>query len=454
MGRMTSPEGQCRQLTGITSWYPAARRGGSSREPDQGTEPPLGADRPGRCPQWPRRVPRRGRDSRPSHQRRDGAAGPPTSAGPPPTQAASSSLPATTAGTGCTNAQVIATWPLERRAAQLIAIPSLNFNITALKATLAAGVGGVLFLGNAAAPAGLADQVAQARTAAPGGIAPMTMADEEGGGVVRMNGAVDPFPWPRDMAATMTPEQITATAARVGRQLRQAGVDMDLAPVLDIDGGSGPNGTDADGRRSFSADPVAAARDGIAFLNGLRQSGVIPVVKHFPGLGGTIGNTDDGSASTPPLTTLRKGALQPFQAAIAAGAPAVMVANATVPGLTSAPASVSPAAIDDLLRRELGFSGLVLTDSLSAGAIRQAGFGVPEATVAAVTAGADMVLFGSTLTPADTALLSPGNVDAATHQMVNALVTAVASGRLPADRLNDAVGHVVSAKAINLCSGG
>jgi hypothetical protein len=77
---------------------------------------------------------------------------------------------------------------------------------------------------------------------------------------------------------------------------------------------------------------------------------------------------------------------------------------------------------------------------------------VPEAGVAAVTAGADMVLFGSTLTPADTLLLSPANVDATTHQVINALVTAVTTGRLPVDRLNDAVGHVLSARAINLCT--
>jgi beta-N-acetylhexosaminidase len=368
----------------------------------------------------------------------------------PPTP--SSSETSTTATSQCTNAQIISAWPLERRAAQLIVIPSLNFNVTALKTTVAAGVGGILFLGNSPAPADLAGAVAQMGQSAPGGIAPMTMADEEGGGIQRMAGAVDDFPWPRQMAASMTTDQITATAVRVGRQLRQAGVDMDLAPVLDIDGGNGPNRTDADGQRSFSADPTTAAQDGVAFLNGLRQSGVIPVAKHFPGLGGTVGNTDNGAASTPPLVTLQAGALGPFRAAIAAAAPAVMVANAAVPGLTSAPASVSAAAINGLLRQELGFNRLVLTDSLSAGAIRQAGLGVPEAGVAAVTAGADMVFFGSTLTPADTLLLSPANVDATTHQVINALVTAVTTGRLPVDRLNDAVGHVLSARAINLCT--
>ena len=125
---------------------------------------------------------------------------------------------------------------------------------------------------------------------------------------------------------------------------------------------------------------------------------------------------------------LRAGALQPFKAAIAAGVPAIMVANADVPGLTSSPASVSTAAVNGLLRQELGFNRLVLTDSLSAGAIRQAGLGLPEASVAAITAGADLVLFGSTLTPAETQLLSPANVQATTQHIVDALVTAVISG--------------------------
>src|SRR5262249_28158003 len=135
---------------------------------------------------------------------------------------------------------------------------------------------------------------------------------------------------------------------------------------VDVDGGAGPSATNPDGSRSFSADPAVAAQYGVAFLQGLRAGGVLPVVKHFPGLGGSSGNTDVGPAQTLPLAALRTAGLPPFEAAIRAGAPAVMIANATVPGLTNLPASLSSNAIDGLLRHDLGFGGLVLTDSLSA----------------------------------------------------------------------------------------
>jgi beta-N-acetylhexosaminidase len=334
----------------------------------------------------------------------------------------------------------------------LIVIPSLDFNLRALGSTVAAGVGGVLFLGNAPPPADLSRQVTATNIIAPGGVPPLTMADEEGGGVQRLAGFVASFPWARDLAQTMTPAQVQATAAAVGHQMHEAGIAMDLAPVLDMDGRPGPSRTNPDGLRSFSADPTIASRYGNAFMDGLRQGGAIPVVKHFPGLGDATGNTDYGAASTLPLPTLRAGGLVPFQAAIAAGAPAVMVSNATVPGLTTGPASLSKAAVDGLLRHDLGFAGLVLTDSLSAGAIVQTGDSLPQAAVAAIEAGADMVLFGSTLTAAQTLLLSPANVKATTQQIVDALVAAAGTGALPIERIDDAVSHILTVKGVAACA--
>jgi beta-N-acetylhexosaminidase len=234
--------------------------------------------------------------------------------------------------------------------------------------------------------------------------------------------------------------------------MKQLGVGVDLAPVLDVDGRPGPSATNPDGSRSFSPVPAVAARYGVAFLQGLGAGGVIPVVKHFPGLGGSTGNTDVAGAQTLPLATLRSSGLVPFEAAIKAGAPAVMVANAAVPGLTSLPASLSADTINGLLRQQLGFDGLVLTDSLSAGAISQAGYSLPAAATAAVQAGADMVLFGSTLTAAQTELLTPTNVTRSINEIVTALVDAVRSGAIPDSRLNEAVGHILAARSINLCS--
>lgn len=229
------------------------------------------------------------------------------------------------------------------------------------------------------------------------------------------------------------------------------GVKMDLAPVADVDARPGPSASNPDGQRSFSGDALVASSFTVAFMNGLSQGGVIPVVKHFPGLGGATGNTDNGPASTAPLSSLQSTGLRPFRAAIAAGAPAVMVANASVPGLTNLPASLAPQVITGLLRRQLGFNGLVLTDSLSAGAITSAGYDLQQAAVASIAAGADMVLFGSTLTSAQAALLSPAHVDANLRAMSASIASAVSDGRIAVSRLDSADMHVLGAQHLSLC---
>jgi beta-N-acetylhexosaminidase len=217
---------------------------------------------------------------------------------------------------------------------------------------------------------------------------------------------------------------------------------MDLAPVLDLDGGAGPNARDAIGTRSFSTDRHIARVDGLAFAGGLRAAGVVPVVKHFPGLGGASGNTDVGPATTPSWTSVRAHGLLPFRAAVRAGIPAVMVSNASVPGLTPRPAGLSPAVITGVLRTDLHFTGLVVTDSLSAGAVSGAGYTVPHAAVTALAAGADLLLYNA----------SAATVHRLTTRIADAIVAAVASGRLHAARLQNAVLHILAAKHIDLCA--
>jgi len=329
----------------------------------------------------------------------------------------------------------------------LIAAPVLDADPAAIRTAGELGAGGILLLGSVPPPSVLASRLGAAGESP----APLVMADEEGGGVQRLLPDVQSIPWPREMARTMTTTAVAALAAEVGAQMRQAGVDVDLAPVLDVDGGLGPSATDPDGSRSFSADPQTAASYGVAFMQGLQRSGVLAVVKHFPGLGGSSGNTDYGPASTEPFSSLETGGLVPFRRAFAAGARAVMVANATVPGLSAGPASLSPAVIGGLLRSQLGFSGLVITDSLSAGAVAEAGFGVPAAAAAAVRAGADMVLFGSTLTPAATAALAPAAMASTLRAAVAAIDGAVADGSISYSRLDAAVEEVLAAKGADLC---
>jgi beta-N-acetylhexosaminidase len=365
----------------------------------------------------------------------------------PSTSVVATTSPSPPSTTSCSNLKEVSGWPVARRAAQLVVAPVLNFDPAVIDVARAAEAGGILVLGSAGPPANLATELS---SPTPGG-GLLAMADQEGGGVQRLGAPVPAMPWPRVMAETMTTDQVQALATSVGSSMRQLGIDVNLAPVLDLDAGPGPSARDPDGLRSFSAVPARAARYGVAFMHGMQAAGVVPVVKHFPGLGGASANTDYGPATTLPLATLRTGGLIPFQAAIAAGAPAVMVANAAVPGLTTRPASLSPDVINGLLRHDLGFDGLVLTDSLSAGAISQSGYLLPQAAVAAISAGADMVLFGSTLTAAQTTLLSPANVAATIHTLVAALEAATANGSLAVTRLNTAVAHVLAAKRVQLC---
>jgi beta-N-acetylhexosaminidase len=343
------------------------------------------------------------------------------------------------AAAGCTEATVVSTWSLERRAAQLVVVPAEEDAVLAAQPLAAEGVGGIILFGSQA-PSDLPANLAVLQRVAAGGPPLLVMADEEGGEVQRMANLVGNLPWPRTMAATVTPAQTRALAEQVGRRMRAAGVTMDLAPVLDLSDSSGPDAVHPDGPRSFSIDASVATVYGLAFAQGLQEGGVIPVVKHFPGLGQASYNSDDGPAFVPPLSVLKAGSLRPFQAAIRSGVPAVMVGNVVIPGLTGAlPASLSAPAITGLLRHELGFRGLVLTDTLSALAVQDAGYSVPRAAARSIEAGADMVLFTSP------------DPEVTANDVIASIVSAARSGQLPAGRLDDAVSRVLQIKNVSLC---
>jgi beta-N-acetylhexosaminidase len=339
----------------------------------------------------------------------------------------------------CNNLTVISAWSLSRRAAQLVAVAAAETDVAAAAPAVAAGAGGIVLYGSSA-PATLGSQLGALEAMDEGGLAPLVMTDEEGGGIQRMANLVGSLPWPATMSATMTPAAVEQAAEQVAQAMVANRVSVDLAPVLDLASGPGPDATHIDGPRSFGVSPTTATTFGLAFAEGLEAGGVIPVVKHFPGEGSADGNTDDGPASTPPLATLESADLLPFEAAIGAGLPAVMVGDASVPGLSQGPASLASAVITGLLRRQLGFEGLVLTDSLSADAISDLGITVPEASVQAVAAGADMVLS------------NPIDPNTTFDQTVAALVAAVSDGQVPLMTLNTAVMQVLAAKGVDLCA--
>ncbi|MGH2632126.1 MAG: glycoside hydrolase family 3 N-terminal domain-containing protein [Tepidiformaceae bacterium] len=336
----------------------------------------------------------------------------------------------------------VAAWDSQRLAAETVVVPVQESDVRAVEEAVANGAGGVILFGSTA-PGDLRTQIDSLESAVPGQLGLLVMTDEEGGGVQRMANLVGNLPWPRDMAAMWTPEEITANVEAVAKTMAGYGVNMNLAPVIDVDGSDvAPGSANPDGWRSFGGDTSVVTRDGIAFMKGLQAGGVIPVLKHFPGLGGATGNTDNGPAQTLPWATLQETALPPFIEGIREGAPAIMISNAVVPGLTELPASLSPEAIQGELVDTLQFKGLILTDSLSAGAISAAGFSGPSAAVRAVGAGADMVLYGA------------GNSQAAIaqfHAIVSAETSAVANGTLPRSRLVAAATAALDARNVETC---
>lgn len=332
----------------------------------------------------------------------------------------------------------MATWSVAQRAAQLVVVPVEETDVQAILPSIQMGVGGIILFGSSA-PTNLHSQLLTVESQSLDNIRPFVMTDEEGGEVQRMAKLVGSLPWPRTMAESISLAEVRQLATSLGQKMLANGATMDLAPVLDLASGPGPDDLHTDGPRSFSPDSQIATEYGLAFAQGLQAGGVVPVVKHFPGEGNASANTDISPASTPPITTLEQSDLLPFEAAIKAGLPAIMVGNASIPGLTSTPASLSSAAIDGLLRDQLRFAGLVITDSLSAGAITALRLDVPSAAVKALEAGADMVLFNST------------NPNTTTQAVIAQIVAAVDAGHLPLSQLNSSVGRVLSVKGVNLC---
>jgi beta-N-acetylhexosaminidase len=272
----------------------------------------------------------------------------------------------------------------------------------------------------------------------------LVMTDQEGGGVERLTNLVATLPWAQTMGKNLMVSQIIAQGQRVGLSMKAAGVNTDLAPVLDVDARAvEPGARDPDGYRSFSGMPATAARDGIGFMSGLRAAGVMSVVKHFPGLGGATGNTDDGPAATRPWRTLETTGLVPFKDAIDDGATAIMVSNARVPGLSALPSSISPTVMM-VLRHQLGFGGLIVTDSLGAGALAALHLGVPAASVKAIEAGADLVLAGT-----------PASASSSLHlaaQTSRALQGAVTAGALPLSTLDAAAAETLASMNTLSCT--
>jgi beta-N-acetylhexosaminidase len=302
-----------------------------------------------------------------------------------------------------------------------------------VRAGLAEGIGSICLFGSNLT--GDDEQVrqlaAELHAAAPDGT--LVTLDEEGGDVTRLD-AVRGSPT-AGAAVLGATDDVTLTrqvATGLGRRLRDVGIDLDLGPVADVN--CEPDNP-VIGVRSFGADPALVARHVEAFVDGLQSTGVAACVKHFPGHGATV---DDSHLAVPrldiDLDTLRNRELVPFAAAVKAGAAAVMTSHIVITALDAErPATTSPPVLE-LLRQELGFEGVLVTDALDmVGASRPYG-GIPNAAVAALIAGADLLCIGPDHFAGEQEELLP--------RVIDAIVTAVREGRLDPARLAAAAARV------------
>ncbi|MGR8008358.1 glycoside hydrolase family 3 protein [Streptomyces hypolithicus] len=284
-----------------------------------------------------------------------------------------------------------------------------------------------LFGRNIASPAQLAALTAQLRAERDDVLVAI---DEEGGDVTRLEvRGGSSFPGNLALGAVDDTDLTRDVARELGRRLAECGVNLNWAPSADVN--SDP-GNPVIGVRSFGADPQLVARHTAAYVEGLQASGVAACTKHFPGHGDTAVDSHHAMPRIDVgLDTLHARELVPFKAAIAAGSKSVMSAHILLPALDPArPATLSPRILTGLLREELGYDGLIITDGMEMQAI-SATYGIERGSVLAIAAGADAICVGGGLADDETVL-----------RLRDALVAAVRDGVLPQERLADAAARV------------
>lgn len=295
--------------------------------------------------------------------------------------------------------------------------------------------GGVVLLGpNVQTP----EQVAaltgdiQASAMEETGLGALIAVDQEGGEVLRLPPPFTQFPAAAVVGETGTADLAHRMGRAVAEEMHAVGLNMNLAPVLDV---LGPSGSPAIDSRSFGTDPGLVAEMGTAFISGLRDAGVISTGKHFPGHGSAPA---DSHAELPVVwkeaDELQQVDITPFKAAVREGVDAIMTAHVAYPRLDDGlarPATISPFVVGGILRDDLGFDGVVMTDNMTMGGVTTA-YLPQEAAVLAIEAGADIILCAC-----------PPSVQGAIR---SALIEAVQTGRLSEERIDASVRRVVSLK--------
>jgi beta-N-acetylhexosaminidase len=294
-------------------------------------------------------------------------------------------------------------------------------------------VGGMIYFGNrgnvkdVTQVARLSNDLQASATTTGAEIPLLISTDEEGGYVTRMPAPFASSPGNMTIGAGFSAERAYTTARAMGEQLRALGIRVNNAPVIDVNTNPENRAVEA---RAYSDDTAQVSAYGGEAVHGLQQGGVAATVKHFPGLGSVRANTDDEiSVSDQTKDEFAEHDLPAFATAIEAGTDSVMVGHLIAPGLdpTRAPASLSSPIVTGLLRTELGFDGVVVTDALNAGAL--SGYADGTLAVRAIQAGVDQLLMPRYLPDA-----------------VDAVIGAVESGRISKQRIDTSVTRILNLK--------
>ncbi|TDD11372.1 glycoside hydrolase family 3 protein [Nonomuraea deserti] len=305
-----------------------------------------------------------------------------------------------------------------------------------LRRRLGEGLAGVaLFSRNIAGPAQVARLTSALRAENP---SVLVGVDEESGEVTRLEAATGSSRPGAYALGVVDDVAMTETlAADLGADLARAGITIDFAPSADVN--SNPDNP-VIGLRSFGADPALVSRHARAFVRGLQSAGVAACVKHFPGHGDTTVDSHHGVPEMAADTV--EDALLPFADAVREGVKAVMTGHLLVPSYDGElPATLSPKVLTGLLREELGFQGVIITDAIEMAAVAAA-YGIGGASARAIAAGADAICVGGE------------HADEATATGIrDAIAAAVTQGLLPEDRLADAARRVRELAAWTASSG-
>lgn len=265
------------------------------------------------------------------------------------------------------------------------------------------------------------------------GLAPLLCVDEEGGTVSRVGGNpgfdVENVGDMCDVGATGDADYAREVAAHVGSYLANLGFTVDFAPVADV---ANNPGSDTMRRRSFGSDASVVAEMVRAQVEGFAQAGVLCSAKHFPGIGGAMGDSHDSRIySQKTVDEMRDVELLPFRAAVEADVPLVMVGHLSLPSVTGddRPASVSREVVTGILREELGYDGVVVTDSMAMGAATDS-LSAGRLGVEPLLAGADLVLMPADLQAAYQGVLDAVEASELTEERIDVSFRRVARAKL------------------------